>query len=181
MRRAIPLVFSGGEEEGLRGLMAHGSKEEYRRCLAVLLRAQGMPNQDIAAMLGVARRSVERWIKAYRADGIAGLRRRPHPGSRPRMGVAQRKTVAEVALKDPKAFGYLKNEWSVRLLARHLTRELGVKISKTQVWRILRELKIVYKRPKAVVKSPDPDHEEKARMVEGYKAAASTLLKGGLP
>ena len=181
MRRAIPLVFSGGEEEGLRGLMADGSKEEYRRCLAVLLRAQGMPNQDIAGTLGVTGRSVERWIKVYRADGIAGLRHRSHPGNRPRITPDQRKTIIEAALQSPRAFGYLKNEWSIRLLSRHLTRELGIKISKTHVWEILRELRIVYKRPKAVVKSPDPDHEEKARMVEGYKGDAPALLKGGLP
>lgn len=181
MRRAIPLVFSEDEEEGLRGLMAHGSKEEYRRCLAVFLRAQGMPNQDIAAMLGVAKRSVERWIKAYRAHGIAGLRHRPHPGNRPRIAPDQKKTIIKVALQSPRAFGYLKNEWSVRLLSRHLTRELGIKISKTHVWEILRELRIAYKRPKAVVKSPDPDHEEKARIVKDYKEAAPALLKGGLP
>jgi hypothetical protein len=31
---------------------------------------------------------------------------------------------------------------------------------------ILRELSIVYKRPKAVVESPDPDYAEKVRLVE---------------
>jgi len=32
-----------------------------------------------------------------------------------------------------------------------------------------------------VVKSPDPEYEEKARILEGYKEAASDLLKKGLP
>jgi hypothetical protein len=68
-----------------------------------------------------------------------------------------------------------------RLLARHLTRELGIEVSKTHVWEILRELAIVYKRPKAVVRSPDPDYEEKACMVEDYKKAASALQKRRLP
>jgi transposase len=65
-------------------------------------------------MLGVTRRSVELWIRAYRDDGIAGLRRRPHPGGRPRITQDQRRTIAETALKGPKAFGYLRNKWSVR-------------------------------------------------------------------
>jgi hypothetical protein len=34
-------VISGGEEEGLRRLMAEDDKGEYRRCLAILLRAKG--------------------------------------------------------------------------------------------------------------------------------------------
>lgn len=175
------MVFSEGDEEKLRGLMAHGCKEEYRRCLAVLLRAQGMPNQDIAGMLGVDRRSVERWIKVYRAGGVVGLTRRQHTGRSPRITSDEKKTIVEIVLQSPTAFGYLKNEWNVRLLSRHLTREMGITISKSLVWDILRELGIVYKRPKAVVRSQDPDYEEKARTVGDYKEAASSLLKGGLP
>lgn len=180
MRRALPLVISESEEEGLRRLMAEGDRGEYRRCLAVLLRVKGTPNQAIAGILGVTGRSVERWIKAYRADGVAGLRRRPHPGGKPRITQDQGRTIAETALRSPRAFGYLRNEWSIRLLARHLTMELGIRISKTHVWEILHELGIVYKRPKAVVRGPDPDYGEKASMVEGYKKAASALLKRGL-
>lgn len=164
----------------MRRLMAEGGKGEYRRCLAILLRARGAHPRDVVEALGVTRRSLERWVKTYRAHGVAGLRGRKRPGRRRRIGEAQRRSIAETVLKGPKAFGYLKNEWSIRLLSRHLTRELGIKISKTHVWEILRELRIVYKRPKAVVKSPDPDYEEKARMVEDYKEAASTLLKKGL-
>jgi len=46
---------------------------------------------------------------------------------------------------------------SARLLAEHLSRELG--ISKTHVWEILKEL--VYKRLKAVVRGQDPGGEGK--------------------
>lgn len=164
----------------MRGLMAEGGKGEYRRCLAVLLRARRMHPKDITGTLGVTKRSVERWVKAYRAYGVEGLKRRPRLGRRRRIGEAQRRLIAEVALKGPRAFGYLKNEWSVRLLARHLTKDLGIKISRAHVWRILHELGIVYKRPKAVVRSPAPDYDEKASIVEEYKGAASDLSKKGL-
>lgn len=180
MRRVVPLLISKGEEEELRELMAGGGKEEYRRCLSVLLRARGVHPGDVAETLGVTRRSVERWVKAYRANGVAGLRERTRPGRRRRIDEAQRRLITEVALKGPRAFGYLKNEWSIRLLSRHLTRELGIEVSRAHVWRILRELGIVYKRPKAVVKSPDPDYEEKAQRVKDYKRAASALQKRGL-
>jgi transposase len=58
---------------------------------------------------------------------------------------------------------------------------LGIEISKTHVWDILHELSIVYKRSKAVVRSPDPDYEEKAQRVEGCKRASSPLSRKGLP
>ena len=179
MRRVTPMAISRDEEERLRRLMAEGGKEEYRRYLAILLRAQGMTSEGVAGALGVTRRSVERWVRAYRSSGAEELGRGTHPGRSPRMGEAERRLIVETALKGPRAFGYLKNEWSVRLLARHLTEELGVEVSRAHLWRILRELGIVYKRTKAVVSSPDPDHDEKAMKVQGYKRAASALEKRG--
>ena len=110
------------------------------------------------------------------------MRCKPPPGRKPKITGDQRKAIAEAALKSPRAFGYLRSEWSVRLLAEHLSRELGIKISKSLVWRILKELGIAYnKRPKAVVKSPDPEYGEKEKILEGYKNSASDLQKRGLP
>ena len=51
------MVVSEGEEEGLRRLMAEGDKGEYRRSLAIILRARGASSRDIAGMLGVSRRT----------------------------------------------------------------------------------------------------------------------------
>ena len=103
--------------------------------------------------------------------------RKPPPGRRPKITGDRRKAIAEAALKGPGAFGYLRNEWSVRLLAEHLSRDLG--ISKTHVWEILKELGVVYKRPKAVVRSQDPEYGEKEKILEGYKNSALDLQKRG--
>ncbi|MGC9165453.1 MAG: helix-turn-helix domain-containing protein, partial [Thermoprotei archaeon] len=79
MRCVTPLSISEDEEKELKGLMTNGEKEEYRRCLAVLLRSRGIHPRDVAQILGVARRSVERWVKAYRAHGLDGLKNKPRP------------------------------------------------------------------------------------------------------
>ena len=156
------------------------SKDEYRRAEAVLYKAEGLSYRAIAKRMGASYASVYTWIQRYKKGGVNALRTKPHPGGKPRIIPEQRKAIAETALKSPQAFGYLKNEWSVRLLARHLTEEMGIPISKTHVWEILHDMGIAYKRAKAVVKSPDPDYEEKARRVEGYRKAAPALLKKGL-
>jgi transposase len=44
-----------------------GGDRGYRRSLAIILRAKGMHPVDVAGMLGVTRRSIELWVKAYRA------------------------------------------------------------------------------------------------------------------
>ena len=98
-------------------------------------------------------------------------------GKKPRIGEKEKKLIAEIALKSPKAFGYLKNDWSIRFLANHLSKEVGIKISKSHLHRILHELGLAYKRPKAYVKSKDQDYEIKKKALESYKKIAKALLK----
>ena len=47
--------------------------------------------------------------------------------------------------KSPKTFGYLKNTWSIRLLATYLSTLLEMKVSPMQTWRIIHDMGIVYK------------------------------------
>ena len=47
--------------------------------------------------------------------------------------------------KSPKTFGYLKNTWSIRLLATYLSTLLEMNVSPMQTWRIIHDLGIVYK------------------------------------
>jgi hypothetical protein len=55
--------------------------------------------------------------------------------------------------KSPRTFGYLKNTWSIRLLATYLTSFLGTNVSRMQTWRIIHhDLGIVYKQPKLTAK-----------------------------
>jgi transposase len=54
--------------------------------------------------------------------------------------------------KSPRTFGYLKNTWSIRLLASYLSSLLGINVSPKQTWRIIHDLGIVYKQPKLELK-----------------------------
>jgi len=177
-----PLLLSKGEESALKRFVRQTrDKGEYRRGMAVLYKAQGLSYRGIARALQTDLKGVFRWVKRFREGGVDGLRTRPKPGRRPRIGDAERRLIAETVLKSPRLFGYLKNNWSLRLLAKHLTKELGIKISNQHLWRILHQLGVVHKRPKAWVQSPDPDFEEKAHKVAGYKRLAPALSKRGSP
>jgi transposase len=174
------IELSVAERRSLLGLMkATRSKHEYREASAILEKANGLTYKTIAEKHGVHRETVKRWVRAYAKYGLEGLRDKPHPGRPSGYTEAQRRRIVELALKSPRLFGYLKNDWSVRLLSKHLTREAGVKIGKSHIWRILHEADIVHKRPKATVKSPDSDYERKAGKVRGYKRIAPALQKRG--
>jgi hypothetical protein len=56
--------------------------------------------------------------------------------------------VFGIISKSPPTFGYLKNNWSIRLLATYLTTILGMNVSPMQTWRIVHDLGMVSRRPK---------------------------------
>jgi len=174
------LLISEGERRSLLAFMKSiHSKREYRRVQSILMKADGYTYEAVAERHGVSRKSVERWVHAYEAHGLEGLRLKPHPGRPSRYTGRRRERIVQLALKSPTLFGYLQHDWSLRLLARHLTKEVGIRIGKTRLSEILRDADIAHKRPKATVRSPDPEYAVKARRVEAYKQVAPALQKKG--
>jgi transposase len=85
--------------------------------------------------------------------------------------------VKDIVLnKSPQTFGYLKNTWSIRLLATYLSSLLEMNVSPMQTWRIIQDLGIVYKQPKLELEKGD-DYEEKKGKIERYKKISAALLK----
>ncbi len=131
-------------------------KEEYRRAYAVKQKMEGVPYRTIAKDIGVNYRNVYDWINNYRKFGLdGGIRnRRKNGGRRPVISTAKnRELIKDIVLnQSPRTFGYLKNIWSVRLLATYLSSLLGINVSPKQTWRIIHDLGIVYKQPKLKLK-----------------------------
>ena len=119
------------------------------------------------------------WINNYRKDGLDGIRnKRKNGGRRPVISTTENKEMIKdiVLNQSPKTFGYLKNTWSIRLLATYLTSLLGMNVSRMQTWRIIHDLGIVYKQPKLVLEKGN-DYEEKKGKVDRYKKVSRALLK----
>ncbi|MGZ5510975.1 MAG: helix-turn-helix domain-containing protein [Nitrososphaeraceae archaeon] len=154
-------------------------KEEYRRAFAVRQKMEGMSYRNIARNIGVNYRNVYDWIKKYRESGLDGIRnKRKNAGRRPVISTDKNKEMVKdiVLNKSPKTFGYLKNTWSIRLLATYLTSLLEMNVSPMQTWRIIQDLGIVYKQPKLELEKGS-DYEEKKGKIERYKKISAALLK----
>ena len=123
-------------------------KEEYRRASAIKQKMEGVPYRTIAKNLGVNYRNVYDWIKKYRESGLDGIRnKRKNGGRKPVISSDRNKEMIKdiVLNKSPKTFGYLKNTWSIRLLATYLSILLEMNVSPMQTWRIIQDLDIAYK------------------------------------
>lgn len=155
-------------------------KEEYRRASAIKQKMEGVPYRTIAKNLGVNYRNVYDWIDNYRKyDGLDGIRnKRMNAGRKPVISTDKNKEMVKdiILNKSPKTFGYLKNTWSIRLLATYLTSLLEMNVSPMQTWRIIQDLGIVYKQPKLELEKGD-DYEEKKNKIDRYKKISSALLK----
>ena len=154
-------------------------KEEYRRASAIKQKMEGIPYRTIAKNLGVNYRNVYDWINNYRKYGLDGIRnKRMNGGRKPVISTDKNKEMVKdiVLNKSPQTFGYLKNTWSIRLLATYLSSLLEMNVSPMQTWRIIHDLGIVYKQPKLELEKGD-DYEEKKGKIERYKKISSALLK----
>lgn len=154
------------------------NKEEYRRASAVKQKLEGLPYRTIAKNLDVNYRNVYNWMQEYKQQGLDGIRsKRKNAGRIPRISSDKNKQmIKEIISKSPTTFGYLKNTWSIRLLAAYLTTVLGMNVSSMQTWRILHNLGIVSKRPKLALKHAE-DYQRKKKTIDNYKKVSAALLK----
>jgi transposase len=166
-----------GQRNGLKSFMKKTKdKKEYRRAQAILKKAEGKTHKSIAKEHGVNERTTQRWIAIYVKKGIEGLKICLSSRSKSSITDEDREIILSALFNDPHLFGYLRNTWSLRSLAKCLTNELGVPISFKHLQRITKDLGIQCKRPKLELLHGE-DYEEGKELVENYKQIASALKK----
>ncbi|MCP3980445.1 MAG: helix-turn-helix domain-containing protein [bacterium] len=92
MRRAIQITLSEAERAMLERLK-RGRRVTVRlaeRAAIVLHAADGLENQQIAALMGISRQKVGRWRDRYAASGLAGIEK---DAPRPSVGRGRRPTA----------------------------------------------------------------------------------------
>jgi transposase len=179
VRTPSTLNLTIGQRNGLKSFMKKtNDKKEYRRAQAVLEKSEGKTHKAIAEQHGVDERTTERWIAAYVKKGIEGLQICRNSRSKSSITDEDKEIILSALFNDPHLFGYLRNMWSLRSLAKCLTNELGVPISFKHLQRITKDLGVRCKRPKLELLH-GADYEEGKERVENYKQIASALKKRG--
>ena len=176
-----PIRLSANEKKELFDFIKNTrNKEEYRRVVAVKQKMEGMSYRNIAKNLGVNYRNVYRMVKSYKEHGLGGIRsKRRNAGRIPKISSDKNKQMIKdiILNKSPRIFGYLKNTWSIRLLAAYLTAILGINVSPMQTWRMVHDLGIVSKKPKLSLEHESDYEEKKKKTIDNYKKVSSALLK----
>jgi transposase len=163
----MELVLTGSERAELRAAAeAEPRVRRWRRYRAVLLVADDRAPAEVARALGCSPASVYAWVAAWRRDGVAGLRERPHGGGRRRLDAAGERLLEGLLAQDPQARGHRATGWTVPLLRGELA-AAGYAASERTIRRALHRLDWRWKRPKYVLGRPDPAYAPKKRRSPG--------------
>jgi len=128
---------------------------EQRRLRAIDLLQRDIPVHAVAERLGVDRRSVRRWKRAYRRRGRTGLRARPTPGRPPKLSATQRRRLTRLVVAGPEAAGYGTSLWTCRRIVDVIRRHFNVVYHPGHVGRLLRACGFSPQRPQPRAKERD--------------------------
>ena len=150
--RRLERVFRGSGDPKFRG-----------RVQIVLMAHRGRRRQDIAADLAVAPRTVQRWLNAYLADGLDGLRPRHAPGKPATIPASLADEVRRWVIEGPAEQGLDRANWTHAELADHLLKAKGIRASRSAVQRFCSKVGIRPYRPTYRFLRADPAKQAKAR------------------
>lgn len=120
-----------------------GDRKLRDRLQIVLLAHRGRAHQAIAADIGVHRKTVTRWLNAYCADGLDGLRPRKAKGRPGKIPPALARELRRWVIDGPAAQGLDRANWTHAELADHLLKTKGIRTSRGAVQRFCAKIDIL--------------------------------------
>jgi transposase len=160
----IRIKLSDADAQALESAFRLADDRKYRDRLQIIrLAHRGRRHRDIAADLGVTSRAVQRWLNAYLAGGLDGLRPRKAPGRPSKIPAHLPAEVRRRVIQGPAKQGLDRANWTHAELADHLLKAHGVRTSRPAVQRLCRRHEIRPYRPTYRFLRGDPVKQAEAR------------------
>ena len=128
------ITINLSKDEGQRLEETFHTTRDHRlrdRCQAILMAARGRRHRQIAEDLGVSGRTLQRWLNAFQAEGLAGLTIRWAPGRAPHISEALASEILAWVRQGPAGCGLDRANWTYAELAAHLYRTKGIAVSES--------------------------------------------------
>jgi transposase len=84
---------------------------------------------EVAELLGVSMRTIQRWRRAWERDGMAGLRSRPRSGRPKKLSDDEAAQVLDWLEQSPADFGFPTERWTAPRIAELVKRSFGVQMN----------------------------------------------------
>ena len=155
--------FTHHDRRRLQGALASAVESRvYVRLKAVLLVAEGTRVREVAQLFDKRRSTLYNWIAAYlREHRCEALFDAPRSG-RPlaAQAITDKRILGELK-RNPLHLGYQTTVWTVEILARHLSHCYGCEIRPFTLYRRMKQIGLVCKRPRYVYSEKDPHRAQK--------------------
>lgn len=112
MRSTTRLELTEAQRRELEKGYRHGEKHCFRmRCLAVLLKADGMSASKVGERVDLEQHTVNKWLNRYKTEGIKGLETRPGRGRKPIMDCSDEEAVRLAIEQDRQSVNKAREAW----------------------------------------------------------------------
>jgi len=127
---------------------------ERVRCLILLRVRQGLTRAAAARQLGCHPSTAGRIVARFQEQGEASLIDGRSDNGAPKVDGDVEAGIATVLAKRPPDFGFTRPTWTLEVIAQVVAQVLHVILSVGHLWRVLRRLRIRWRRPRPVVACP---------------------------
>lgn len=128
-------------------LIGTAKELERQRLRAITALQKGYRTRQVAEIVGVSPRSVQRWEQAFREKGKKGLLARPHPGKSSKLSEKQKEVLIKELLKGAQVHGYPTDLWTGPRIAHLIQRKFGTSYHPRYVPQMLGSMRWSCQRP----------------------------------
>lgn len=124
---------------------SHVSAEMRHRAIRAV--QDGMRVGQVASAYGVNRTTVFRWSRRAELEGKQGLHRKAGSGRPRKFEELSEEELYALVIQPASHFGYETDLWTALRLRHVIYDQFGVSLSKSSVWRRLRQAGLTYQKP----------------------------------
>lgn len=118
------------------------------RVRAVRACLNNMPVASIATAYGIHRSTLHRWLARYKNEASEnGLIRKPVSGRPRKLESFDEFDLRSIVLKPASDFGFETDFWTCSRLLQVIRKKFKIEVSKSTIWRRLREAGLTYQKP----------------------------------
>ena len=110
--KATRIELSEAQRAELEKGYRKGGRHCFRmRCLAVLLKSEGLSSAKVGERVEMNEHTVNSWVKRYREEGMKGLETRPGRGRKPIMDCTDEDAVRRAIEQDRQSVDKAREAW----------------------------------------------------------------------
>ena len=127
--------------------------------LKAIIAAAEYPVENVATILKVSTRSIFRWVTKFKEAGVEGLKDRPKGHMKSKLTQDHKKEIEQWIVSSKNNRGDTIH-WTLQKLQRELAQEFGIDIGTTPLWKHLKKMGLVLKKPRPVHAKADRNAQE---------------------